>query len=179
MNSVAFSFDMRETKRAYADLKETPPNKHATDGGTIAAGLSTETTPTAPARIPAVAATTKQKPTAPRRPSPFAQRGSWAPSLLCTDATHAVSRVPRLVAFRPHSLRDASPRSKSSPPGRFRGRRPFSTVHHCPVPALPLTHSPRREVVQWCRITRGVPTPRLLGVTKEWRCFCSRPCFGS
>ena len=42
MNSAAFSFEMRETKRAYADFKETPPNKHATDGGTIAAGTSQE-----------------------------------------------------------------------------------------------------------------------------------------
>ena len=33
-----------------------------------------------PARMPAVAATTLQKPTAPRRPSLLAQRGSWASS---------------------------------------------------------------------------------------------------
>ena len=29
-----------------------------------------------------------------------------------------------MVAVRPHSLRDASPGSESSPPGRFSGRRP-------------------------------------------------------
>ena len=42
MNSAAFSFEMRETKRAYADLNKTPPSKHVTDGGTIAAGPSQE-----------------------------------------------------------------------------------------------------------------------------------------
>ena len=26
---------------------------------------------------------------------------------------------------------------------------------------------------QWCRITRGVPTPRLLGVSRRWCCFGS------
>ena len=38
-------------------------------------------------------------------------------------------------------------------------------ARHCPVP---LTHSPGGGG-QWCRITRGVPTPRLLGVCG---CFC-------
>ena len=56
---------------------------------------------------------------APRRPGfsgPFPSQ--------CVDAAHAGSRVTRLVAVRPRSLRDASPGSESSPPGRFSGRRP-------------------------------------------------------
>ena len=36
------------------------------------------------------------------------------------------------------------------------------SFHHCPVPAFPLTHIPEGGS-QWCRITRGVPTPRFLG----------------
>ena len=70
---------------------------------------------------PAVAATTTS------------QRGSWAPSLLRTVATHAVFRVPLSVAVRKLSLWVASPGVLSQPPsslGRFLGRRPFlrSTV---------------------------------------------------
>ena len=79
----------------------------------------------------------------------------------CVGAAHAGSRATRLVAVRPRSLRDASPGSESSPPGRLSGRRPFL------VPPLsggrrPLTHSPRREVVSG-PATQRVPTPRLLG----------------
>ena len=39
----------------------------------------------------------------------------------------------------------------------------------------PLTHSPGREVNSG-PATLGVPTPRLLGDSKEWRCLSSRPC---
>ena len=49
--------------------------------------------------------------------------------LECVDADHAGSRVPLSVAWqlpRSLSLRDASPGSESSPPGRFSGRRPCS-----------------------------------------------------
>ena len=46
--------------------------------------------------------------------------------------------------------------------GRFLGRRPFVRSSHCPVPAFPLTQSPEGGS-QRCRITRGGPTPRLLG----------------
>ena len=63
-----------------------------------------------------------QQQMAPRR------RGSWAPSLLCTDATHAVSRAPLAVAVRSRSLWFASQGVLSQPPaslGRFLGRRPF------------------------------------------------------
>ena len=52
------------------------------------------------------------------------------------------------------------------------GSPPLRSFHHCPVPAFPLTHSPEGGS-QWCRITRGVPTPRLLGVAKRWCCFGS------
>ena len=38
--------------------------------------------------------------------------------------------------------------------------------------AFALTHSPEGGS-QWCRITRGVPTPRLPGVVKRWCCFGS------
>ena len=43
-----------------------------------------------------------------------------------------------------------------------------------PLPGdrMPLTHSPRREVVSG-PATRGVPTRRLLGVAKRWCCFGS------
>ena len=54
-------------------------------------------------------------------------RGSW-PSLLCTDVTHAVSRVPLSVAVRSRSLWVASPGVLGQPHaslGRFLGRRPF------------------------------------------------------
>ena len=52
------------------------------------------------------------------------------------------------------------------------GSPPLRSFHHCPVPAFPLTHSPEGGS-QWCRITRGVPTPRLLGVSGRWCCFGS------
>ena len=52
------------------------------------------------------------------------------------------------------------------------GSPPLRSFHHCPVPAFPLTHSPEGGS-QRCRITRGVPTPRLLGVTGRWCCFGS------
>ena len=37
------------------------------------------------------------------------------------------------------------------------GSPPFCSVHHCPVPALPLTHSPRREVVSGAGSHGGCP----------------------
>ena len=55
-------------------------------------------------------------------PFPFAHWGLWAPSLLCTDDTHAVSRVFLLLAVWSLSLRDVSPGVMSQPPfslGRF------------------------------------------------------------
>ena len=52
------------------------------------------------------------------------------------------------------------------------GSPPLRSFHHCPVPAFPLTHSPEGGS-QWCRSTRGVPTPRLQGVSGRWCCFGS------
>ena len=81
-----------------------------------------------------------------------------------------------LLAVGPLSLRDASPVSESSPLslGRFWGRRPFVP----PVAAIARGRRPltRREVVSG-PATLGVPTPRLLGDSKEWSCLSSRPCY--
>ena len=111
----------------------------------------------------------------PRVPSP-SHTGVFGPPSFC-----ALPTLFRDVAVGSLSLWVASPGVLSQPPashGRFLGRHRLSTVHHCPVPALPLTQSPKGGS-QRCRITRGVPTPRLLGESKEWRCFGSQPCFGS
>ena len=112
---------------------------------------------------PAVAATTTS------------QRGSWAPSLLCTVATHAVFRVPLSVAVGKLSLWVASPGVLSQPPaslGRFLGRRPFLAFHHCLAGRRPLTHSPRREVVSGPAHTRGAhPTAsgrHAMSVSAAW-----------
>ena len=70
--------------------------------------------------------------------------------------------------------RDPSPRTQVASRVRCSvfGSPPLRSFHHCPVPAFPLTHSPEGGS-QWCRITRGVPTPRLLGVSGRWCCFGS------
>ena len=45
--------------------------------------------------------------------------------------------------------------------------------NHCQVLALPLTHSPEGGS-QWCRITRGVPSPQFLGVEGRMAAGCGR-----
>ena len=100
-------------------------------------------------------------------PLPFAHRGLWCHAPFLIDAVHAGSRVTRLVTVRPRSLRDASLGSESSPPGRFSGRRPCARSAIARGRWL-LTHSPRREVVSG-PAQLEVPTPRHLGVEKEWR----------
>ena len=115
---------------------------------------------------------------APRRQGPrvpFAHWGLWAPSLLC--ATHAVSRVLLLLAVGSLSLWDASQGVLSQhplTPGRFWGRRPSCTFHHCTGQVATDPQSPKGGSQRAC--PPGVPTPRLLGKSKEWRCFSSRPC---
>ena len=96
-----------------------------------------------------------QKPVAPRSrgsfvPSPSCTGVFGCPSVFCTDATHAVSRV-LLYCSSWAALAPCIP-FVPPPPG---GRRP-------------LTHSPRKEVVSG-PTTRGVPTPRLLGSSLEWQ----------
>ena len=80
------------------------------------------------------------------------------------------------AAVRTQSLRDASPGSESSPssPGRFWGRRPFvrSAIVRWQEATDP--QSPKGGSQRACH-TEGAH----LGVSKEWRCFSSRPCLGS
>ena len=91
-------------------LRRCPPTCHAEDL----------------ARIPAVAATTCTSQW--RRDArvlgslPLHALGSLGPLPWCRH--HAGLRVPLFVAVRSLSLRDASPGSESSPPGRLSGRRP-------------------------------------------------------
>ena len=62
-------------------------------------------------------------------------------------------------------VRPVVPVTTSSPRLSFRAR-----SSHCQMLAFPLTHSPEGGC-QWCQITPGVPTPRLLGVcgfSCEW-----------
>ena len=53
----------------------------------------------------------------------------------------------------------------------FWGRRPF--VPPLPGAGVPTDPQSPEGGSQWCRITRGVPTPRLLGALKRWCCFGS------
>ena len=96
--------------------------------------------------------------------------------LLCIDAVHAGLRVPLFLAVRARSLWVASPGVLSQHPlshlvGSWVAA--LSFVPPLPSDRIPLIHSPRREVAS-SPATRGVPTPRLLGVSKRWRCFGSR-----
>ena len=79
-----------------------------------------------------------QKPVAPRRqgtwgPSPLYTGVFGAPPFLCTDATHAVSRVPLFCGSWAAFSLGCQPGSSESAAWSVLGRRPFSTVHHCPV----------------------------------------------
>ena len=72
------------------------------------------------------------------------------------------------VAVRKLSLWVASLGDMSQPPaslGRFLGRRPFSTVHHCTGQVATDPRSPKGGSQRACPL--GAPTPRLLGVAKE------------
>ena len=55
---------------------------------------------------------------------PFVQWGLWAPLLFALMQSTLVREYSVWWQCRPRSLRDASPGSKSSPPGRLSGRRP-------------------------------------------------------
>ena len=48
------------------------------------------------------------------------------------------------------------------------------TFHHCTVQVATDPQSPKGGSQRACPL--GVPTPQLLGESKEWRCFSSRPC---
>ena len=108
-----------------------------------------------PARVPAVAATTLQEPDekAPRRHSEFAQRGPWV-------AFPCAQRGP--WAPSPFLRAQAGPVFGQVTPHRDNVMS-FSFRPPLPGDGLPLTHSPRREVVSGS-VTRRVPTLRLLGV---------------
>ena len=57
------------------------------------------------------------------------------------------------------------------------GSPPFRLVHHCTGQEATDPQFPKGGSQRAC--PPGVPTPRLLGDTKEWRCLSSGPCFGS
>ena len=92
---------------------------------------------------------------------PFEHQGSWAPSLSCTDATHAVSGVPLSVAAVMWQLGRflfGSARSSESAPCVTWSVLGSPTLQHCPpLPGgrRPLTHSPQREVVSGPDNTEG------------------------
>ena len=111
---------------------------------------------------------------------PLRTLGSLGPLHLCTVATHADLTVPLLGGegqlgrclfglpaweFWVSSL------------SHLVGSRVAALPLVPPLPGggLSLTHSPRREVVSDSS-TRGVPTPRLLGVSSRWCCFASHTC---
>ena len=114
-----------------------------------------------------------QQPVAPRRqgpwvPFPFAHWGLWAPSLLCN--THAGSRVPLCVAVRIAFSLGCQHGSYESAPffaWSVLGSPPSSTIHHCTGQVATDPQSPKGGSQRACPL--GVPTPRLLGVSKEWR----------
>ena len=107
---------------------------------------------------------------------PFVHWGRWAPSCATPTLFREYLFFSRRGAVGKLSLRDSSPRSD----------RPLlclvgswvAALQPCP-PFLghkkSPTHSPQREVVSG-PATQRVPTPRLLGVSQEWRCLSSRPC---
>ena len=100
-------------------------------------------------------------------PLPFTHWGLWAPSLVCN--AHAGLRVPLGQDWQlGRSLFGMPARGPSRPLeslGRFQGRRPFvrSTIARRQEAT-----DPQWEVVSGPATPR-VPTPRFLGVTKEWR----------
>ena len=102
---------------------------------------------------------------------PFAHQGRWAPSPLCTDATHAVCGSTSfcgscLVAVRSLSLWVASPGVLSQPPCVTWLVSVSPPLQRCPpLPGgrRPLTHSPRRGGSQRACQHGVCPPPRLLG----------------
>ena len=86
-------------------------------------------------------------------------RALGSPPLCSLGSTHAVWRVLLPVALGTHSLWVASPGVMSEPPASLVGFgvAALFSFHHCTVAGVSGPAIPR------------VPTPRLLGVTKEWR----------
>ena len=108
-------------------------------------------------------------------PLPLARWGLWAPSPFVRCRHRAGSSISCYFVSAVRALSLASPGVLSQPLlslGRFLGRRP-PFVPPLPGDGISLTHSPRREVASG-PVTRVVPTSRLLGVSKRWRCFGSR-----
>ena len=107
---------------------------------------------------------------------PLHALGLWVPSFLCT--AHAGSRVPLGHEWQSgRSLFEVPARGPSRLLHHKAGSRVAALLHCPPLSGgrRPLTQSPRREAVSG-PATQRVPTPRLLGVSEEWRCFSSRPC---
>ena len=124
-----------------------------------------------------------QQPVAPRRQGPWVPPlhalGVFGhPSLVCN--THVVLRVPLGHEWQ-------LGRSLFGLPARVRvvpfvtrsvlGSTPLSTFHHCTGQVATDPQSPKGGSQRAC--PQGVPTPRLLGVTQEWRCFSSRLCLAA
>ena len=112
--------------------------------------------------------------------SPTSTAAFFVAALILWQATHADLRAP-LVSLVPwgsdkEAVSSGMPArglesSPSSPVGSWVAA--LLSCSKLSEDGLPLTHSPRREVASGS-VARGVPTPRLLGVSKQWRCFRSR-----
>ena len=100
-----------------------------------------------------------QSSVAPRRPLALVQHPRWFESTFSSE-----------VAVGKRSLWDASPGVVSQPLCHLVGFRVAAPSFVPPLPGgrRPLTHSPRREVVSR-PAQLVVPTPRLLGVSQQWR----------
>ena len=115
----------------------------------------------------------------PRRQGPWVPStnwGLWGPFPWCN--THAGKRVPFGHEWQlGRSLFGMPARVPVVPIVAWSvlGSPPFSTFHHCTEQVATDPQSPKGGSQRACPL--GVPTPRLLGVSQEWRCFSSRPCF--
>ena len=110
-------------------------------------------------------------------PLNFAHWGPWPP-FLCSDATHAGSRVPLPCGSWDAVSLGCQPGSHGSAlfdAWSVFGSPPFRLDHHCTEQEATDPESPKGGSQRAC--PPGVPTPRLLGDSKEWRCLSNRPCF--
>ena len=107
-------------------------------------------------RLPRQIATAKWRHDAGSRVPALRTVGSLGPPpLLVLMQSTLVREYSVRWQFRPRSLRDASPGSESSPPGRLR------SVRHCTGQVA------REEVSGPAQL--AVPTPRHLGILEQWR----------
>ena len=108
-------------------------------------------------------------------PFPFTDWGLWGPSL---------GAIPTLVReYLSETSCSWTSFSSGCQPGirvvplvgwPVLGLPPFCTFHHCTGQEATDPQSPKGGSQRAWQL--GVPTPRLLGVWKEWRCLSSRPC---